>query len=252
MRMRVAHWDLLRMHLAGWDWDGRHLRRRRWTPATVIVALVLGITALLIALTLLALALAGAVLLGGAYLGYRVLRGVLGRGPARGASRGVRHLARDARGLLEMARTPDPLDRYLIAVREFDRMSAAALAIDPMDLPRGGTARRIADLAEQAFNLCDAVSEIERHIGADPAADAALANVWELSVACGELWFYCRDLRNVRSAPTLAEVRSFITRRTALLTRRDALVARLRDAELRRPAPGATRIPVSAEDRPVL
>lgn len=226
----------MRMQMIGWEGGLRRLHGRRWTPGAVLLALVLGLAALVLAVTLLALALAGAIVLGGAYLGYRVLRAAIVRGQGGPSRRRVQRVARDARGLLEMARTPDPLERYLIAVREFDRISAAALAVDPVDLPRRSTARRAVDLAEQALNLHDAVAEIERQVAADARADGALANVWELSVATADLCSYCRDVRDARHSLTLGEARAFISRRTFLLGRRDALVGRLRDAQLRRPA----------------
>jgi hypothetical protein len=210
------------------------------------MALVMGVALLIVAATLLALTIAGAILLGGAWLGYRVLRAVFDRDRPRLESRQTRRrgLSREARGLLEMARTPDPLDRYLLAVNEYARLSTAILAVDPADLPRRRSLRRAADLCEQADNLHDAVQEIERQAGADASADGAMANVWELSVATGELWAYCRDLSAVRRAPVLSQVRSFVSRRTALLTRRDALVVRLNDARLRTAPEPAVRIPV--------
>lgn len=239
----------MRMQMVGWDWQVRRLRRRHWTPGAVAIAMVMGLVTLVIALTLLALALAGAILLGGAYLGYRVLRGAFSAGGSRAVERGaMRRVAKEARGLLEMARTPDPLDRYLIAVREFDRISAAALAIDPVDLPRRGAGRRAAELAEQALNLHDAVAEIEREIVHDRDADGARANVWELSMAARDLFSYCTDLRDARGAPSLQAVRGFISRRTALIARRDALVERLNAAELRRPVEPAGRIPVRSNE----
>ncbi len=238
----------MRVQLIGWDWQMRRLQRHHWSPGAIAIAVVMGLVTLLCALMLIALALAGAVLVGGAYLGYRVLRATFSGGGHAIEQGTTRRMAREARGLLEMARTPDPLDRYLIAVREFDRISAAALAVDPVDLPRRGAARRAAELAEQALNLHDAVAEIEREIMTDPDADGARANVWELSVAARDLFSYCSDLRDARGTPSLLAVRSFITRRTALITRRDALVARLNSAELRRPAEPATRIPVRTED----
>jgi hypothetical protein len=95
--------------------------------------------------------------------------------------------------------------------------------------------RRAADLSEQAYNLHDAVAEIERQLAGDPSADGALKNVWELSVATDDLWSYSREVCAVRRSPTLEELRRFVSRRTMLLSRRDGLVVRLRDAELRRP-----------------
>jgi hypothetical protein len=234
LRGTGSEWSRRGMHAYG-----RGLGGRRWSPGGVILALIVGVLLLAVVVTLLALALAGAILLGGAYLGYRVLRAVLTRQtpPARGGD--LRRLTRDARGLLEIARTVDPLDRYLLAVNEFARLSGAVLALDPLDVTRGRAARRARELAEQVENLRDAVAEIERRLAADPAAAGALAGVWELSVACAELESYSHDLAMARRSPTLATVRAFIGRRTALIARRDALVDRLRDADLRR-TPTAT------------
>lgn len=271
--MRMHHidfdWDSRRMRWGRWTtrgipplpplpslgYYGRRMRRHRWSPLSVGAALIAGAVLVGLMLTLLALALAGAAMVGGVWLGYRVLRAMLSSGrtsgraalPPTGPASGK--VTREARGLLEMARTPDPLDRYLLAVEEFDRISTAVLAVDPADLGRRRTAARSADLAEQAFNLHDAVAEIERQVALDARAGGALANVWELSMATGELWSYTRDLSASRAHPTLHSARAFITRRTALLSRRDALIARLRDAELRAPLPAAHRIPVRSAPR---
>jgi hypothetical protein len=230
-------------HIVGWEFDARRLRRRRWTPMSVIIALILGVIALVIALTLMMMAFAGAILVGGAYLGYRVLRGVVMEKPAvlEPARTRKGRLPRETRGLLEMARTPDPLDRYLIAVTEFDRLSGAVLEIDPATLGRGRTLRRANELAEQSLNLHDAVAEIERQVAADPRAGGAMTNIWELAVATGDLWSYCREIRDIRRTPSLMEIRALVSRRTALLSRRDALVIRLRDADLRRVGTGGER-----------
>jgi hypothetical protein len=226
----------MRGHIVGWEFDARRLRRRRWTPGSVMIALVLGVIALAIAVTLMMMAFAGAILVGGAYLGYRVLRGVVMDRPAVVEPARTRkgRLPRETRGLLEMARTPDPLDRYLIAVTEFDRLSGAVLDIDPATLGKGRSLRRAHELAEQSLNLHDAVAEIERQVAADPRADGVMTNIWELAVATGDLWSYCREIRDLRRVPSLMEIRALVSRRTALLSRRDALVVRLRDADLRR------------------
>lgn len=226
----------MRGHIVGWQFDARRLHRRRWTPGSVMIALVLGLIALAIAVTLMLMAFAGAILVGGAYLGYRLMRGVVTDRPSITEPIRTRKgkLPRETRGLLEMARTPDPLDRYLIAVTEFDRLSGAVLEIDPATLGKGRALRRAHELAEQSLNLHDAVAEIERQVAADPRADGAMTNIWELAVATGDLWSYCREIRDMRRAPSLMEIRALVSRRTALLSRRDALVARLRDADLRR------------------
>ncbi|MBI2760654.1 MAG: hypothetical protein HYX51_04415 [Chloroflexi bacterium] len=232
----------MRRHAIAIQMGGRHLRRHQWSPGSVAIALVIGTVVAVLAVLLLLAALAAAMLAAVAYAGYRGLRAALTRetlvreAPS-ATSRPVRRADREVRGLLEMARTPDPLDRYLLAVREFDRISGALLSIDPSELGRKSQGRRAADLADQAYNLHDAITEIERQAAADPHADRALASIWELSVAAGDLWSYSRELRDVRRQPTLEDLRRFTSRRTALLTRRDALVVRLRDADLRRAEP---------------
>ncbi len=229
----------MRVHVEHWQGGMRRLRRRRWTPGRVIAAAILGIIALSLVLAVVVLAVATAALAAAGYIGFRLLRRL-----SAGTDRRARQLApqpaaravrpsKETRGLLEMARTPDPLDRYLIAVREFDRLSGATLAVDPAELGRKRAGRRADELADQAYNLHDAIAEIERELRADGRADRALAGVWELSVAASELWIYCRDLNNVRGTPSLQQVRYFVSRRTALLNRRDALVVRLQDTTLR-------------------
>ncbi len=215
---------------------------RSWSPAKIILALGLGVVGLSLALALLALAVAGVMLAAPAYAGYHLVRGHIRRRRT-AVPRGTRRVSRESRGLLEMARTPDPLDRYLLAVNEFDRLSAAVLVMDATVPSNRRVSRRIAELTEQAYNLHDAVSEIERDLTSRPTAGGALSGVWELSVATAELWSYCRDLSGVPHGATLAEARAFIGRRTSLLSRRDALVARLRDADLGRfDSPGAHQL----------
>ncbi len=229
----------MRVHVEHWQGGMRRLRRRRWTPGRVIAAAILGIIALSLLLAVVVLALATAALAAAGYVGFRVIRRLSAGSGKRSHQLAPQPAARvarptkETRGLLEMARTPDPLDRYLIAVREFDRLSGATLAVDPSELGRKRAGRRAADLADQAYNLHDAITEIERELRAGNSADRALSGVWELSVAASELWLYCRDLHNVRGAPSLQQVRYFVSRRTALLNRRDALVVRLRDATLK-------------------
>ncbi len=229
----------MRVYVDRWHGSRGRLLRRRWTPGRVIVAAILGIIALSLVLALVVLALATAALAAAGYLGFRLVRRLSGgpgpraqlAAPARRRRTG--RPAKDTRGLLEMARTPDPLDRYLLAVREFDRLSGATLAVDPAELGRKRTDQRAAGLADQAYNLHDAITEIERDLRTTGQADAALSSVWELSVAASELWTYSRDLCAVRGTPSLQQVRYFVSRRAGLLNRRDALVVRLRDATLK-------------------
>ena len=187
------------------------------------LAVVAGGTLLALLAALLAVAATGAVLLGGAWLAWQGTKALVAeRRPAPN-----RRLSREARGLIEMASTMDPMEQYLIAVREFERLSAAALEIDPQSAGRRGATRRAWELADQTHNLYDAVNDVERALMTDPNADGARAHIWELSHAVREVYHYLSRIHAVRSAPTLADLRGLIAARTALSTRRTALVERL-------------------------
>lgn len=221
----------------GWGWQMGPRRRPQRSAegmvAAIIAAVIVGLTVAALLVALLALAFAAAVLVALCYLSYHLARQLWAYYRRRAAERHARRPAPELRGLFEMARTPDPLDRYLLAVREFDRLTSALLDVQPADLGRWRSARRAAALAEQAEMLHEAVREIERELSAGPTTHGALAGVWELAIAADELWSYCRDLRAARGTPSLAQVRRLEARRTALLARRDALIARLREVDLR-------------------
>lgn len=237
----------MRTYRKGWGWQTGPGRRRQHSAEGLVFAVIAGlviaavVAALLVAL--LALVLAAAALAAIGYLAYQLARWLWAYYRRRAAERRARHPTPELRGLFEMARTPDPLDRYLLAVREFDRLTSALLDVQPADLGRGRSARRAAALAEQAEMLHEAVREIERELNAGSAADGTLAGVWELAIATDELWAYCRDLRAMRGTPALAQVRRLESRRTALLARRDALIARLREADLRPGVSSPTTVP---------
>lgn len=227
----------MRAHVAGMEWSVRRMRRRRWTPLSIAVAAAAGVIVVSLVLALLVLTAATLLLAAGVYLSYRTLRWLIsGSRRRRGARTRVRRrraampLDRDAAGLLEMARTADPLDRYLLAVREYDRLSGATLSLDPVELGRRRTARRAASLADQAATLQEAVEEVERDVNAIDRSSPALSGIWELSVAVRELAAYSGDLASAPHEPTLGDARRFVSRRTALLARRDALTERLRSA----------------------
>lgn len=252
----------MRTYRKGWGWHtGRTRRPQRSAEgviAAAIFAVIMGLFVATLLVALLALALAAAALAAFGYLSYRIARWLWAYYRRRSAEHRARHPAPELRGLLEMARTPDPLDRYLLAVREFDRLSTALLEVPPAELGRWRSGRRAAALAEQAEMLHEAVREIERELSAGPTVGGALAGVWELAIATDELWAYCRDLRNLRGPPSLAQVRRLESRRTALLARRDALVTRLRETDLRSgagppsspPPSGAEATPEAAAVRP--
>src|SRR5215204_4783514 len=106
----------MRRHPISIQMGGRQLRRHQWSPGSVVIALVVGAVVALLAVLLLVAALVAAVLAAVAYAGYRGLRAALTRetlvGETHAATgRPVRRADREVRGLLEMARTPDPLDR---------------------------------------------------------------------------------------------------------------------------------------------
>jgi hypothetical protein len=204
----------------------------------IVAAGVAGAVVLALLVALIAVAATAALLIGGAYLawqGTRMLSRPASRmlvGPGGNPSNG--RVTREMRGLLELAGTPDPYEQYLLAVREFERISMAALEIEPEATGRGRSARRARDLTDQAENLADAVNEIERRLLADPHADGARTHVWELSLAVREVEHYLSMLANVRGAPGLAQLRRLVAARSTLTTRRTALVDRLDSAQVTR------------------
>ncbi len=96
------------------------------------------------------------------------------------------------------------------------------------------TARRAADLAEQAQNLDDAVTDVERQLVGDRSAAGARAHVWELALAVREVEQYLTTLGSVRGRPSLSTLRTLVSRRAALTARRGLLVDRLEDAQVTR------------------
>lgn len=217
---------------------GRHLDRRFlevmprrpifWVPAALLAVVAVGaVVALLMAL--LAVALTGALLFGGSWLAWRMTKALVR--PRRERHRRHRP-AREARGLLDIAASADPIEQYLLAVREFERISAAALEIAPDAAGRRRTVRRVDDLAEQAENLSDAIADVERRIMADPRADGARAHVWELSLATRDIEHYLAELRRVRGIPSLADLRLLTSHRSTLMSRRTTLVDRLDSVEV--------------------
>jgi hypothetical protein len=178
------------------------------------------------------------VLLGGAWLAWEGTKALVAERRAAPA----RRPGREARGLIEMAATADPMEQYLIAVREFERISMAALALDPEAAGRRSTTRRAWELADQAQNLYDAVNDVERALMLDPNADGARAHIWELSHAVREVYHYLSRLHDVRRAPTLADLRALISARTALAARRTALVERLDAVQVTRALRGGAAL----------
>lgn len=228
----------MRTHVAGMEWSVRRMRRRRWTPLSFAVAAVAGLVLASLVIALLLLTVVTLLLAAGVYLSYRTLRWMVSGSRRRRAARPRARqrpalpLVREAAGLLEMARTADPLDRYLIAVREYDRLSGTMLSLDPIELGKRKTHRRAVSLADQTATLQEAVQEIERDVSAIDRSSPALSGIWELSVAVGELAIYGNDLAASPRALSLGDARRFVARRTSLLARRDALTERLRTAVL--------------------
>jgi hypothetical protein len=199
--------------------------------ASVVVALIVA---------LLAVVAAAAVLVGGAWLAWRVTQLAIAPGVAAldpGARRGSRRANREVRGLLELAATSDAMEQYLIAVREFERISMAAISLDPENAGGARYRRRALDLAEQAQNLDDAVTDLEHRIVADPHAGGARTHVWELALAVREVEQYLSILGSVRGRPSLSALRTLVTRRTTLTSRRTALVDRLEQVQVTRTLP---------------
>src|SRR5215204_2131179 len=160
--------------------------------ASVVVALIVA---------LLAVAATAAVLVGGAWLAWQMTRLAVRPATAMlsGGDRPVsRKNGREVRGLLELAAAPDPMEQYLIAVREFERISMAAISLDPEQAGANRARRRAEDLAEQAQNLDDAVTELEHRLVGDRAAGGARAHVWELALAVREVEQYLTSLVAVR------------------------------------------------------
>ena len=206
------------------------------TAGTVVLALVVALAAVAAIIAFLA---------GSAWIAWKIGRGLWGsnhrtytrRSRAAAHQTGRRVDRREARGLLEMARTANPLEQYLIGVREFERISAEALALDPESAGSRRTARRVWALAEQADSLSDAVAGVERRLMSDPTAHGARTHAWELALASREVCHYLERLADVRRRPNLGELRALITHRTELLDRRGALVDRLDSVEMGRSAP---------------
>jgi hypothetical protein len=196
--------------------------------ASVVVALVVA---------LLAVAATAAILLGAAWLGWKLTR--LAVSPAvaaldSGGRPAARKGNREVRGLLELAATTEPMEQYLIAVREFERISMAAISLDPEQSGGAKLRRRALDLAEQAQNLDDAVTDLEHRLVADRQSGGARTHVWELALAVREVEQYLTAFGSVQRRPSLATLRSLVGRRATLTARRTALVDRLEQVEVTR------------------
>ncbi|MGE0540636.1 MAG: hypothetical protein AB7R89_10695 [Dehalococcoidia bacterium] len=196
--------------------------------ASIIVALIVA---------LLAVVAAAAVLVGGAWLAWRVTQLAIAPSVAAldsGSRRGSRRANREVRGLLELAATSDSMEQYLIAVREFERISMAALSLDPEHAGARRFRRRAFDLAEQAQNLDEAVTDLEHRVVADRTAGGARTHVWELALAVREVEQYLTTIASVRGAPTLSTLRALVAHRTTIRSRRTALVDRLEQVQVTR------------------
>jgi hypothetical protein len=155
-----------------------------------------------------------------------------GRRPA------TRRPSRETRGLLELAATLDPMEQYLIAVREFERISMAAISLDPEQAGGTRARRRALDLAEQAQNLDDAVTDVEHRLIHDRNAGGARTHVWELALATRDVEQYLTTFGSVRGRPSLSALRTLVARRASLASRRTALVERLESAQVTRELSG--------------
>lgn len=220
---------------------GGHFMRLPHNPWLLIAGLVAAgvaasiVVALIVAL--LAVVAAAAVLAGGAWLAWRVTQLAVAPSIAAldtGARRGKRRGNREVRGLLELAAASEPMEQYLIAVREFERISMAAIELDPEQAGAGRQRRRAIDLAEQAQNLDEAVTDLEHRLVADRQAGGARTHVWELALAVREVEQYLSTLGSVRGRASLSTLRSLVARRATLTSRRTALVDRLEQVQVTR------------------
>jgi hypothetical protein len=119
-------------------------------------------------------------------------------------------------------------------VREFERISMAAIELDPEAAGGNRARRRALDLAEQAQNLDDAVTDLEHRLVADRAAAGARTHVWELALAVREVEQYLTTFGSVRGRPSLSSLRALVGRRATLSSRRTALVDRLEQVQVTR------------------
>lgn len=218
------------------------LHGRHANPWLMLLGLALAAaaaaTVLAIIVALLAVISTVALLVGGVWVAWKLTTALSAGGHSRRADR---RLMRESRGLLEIASTVDPMERYLLAVREFERVSMAALEIDPQDAGSRRASRRAGDLYEQALNLSDAVAEVERALVRDPYAEGARAHVWELSIAARDVTSYLEDVASVRGTPRLAMLRKLVAHRATLAARRTTLVDRLDAADVTRSTPNLER-----------
>ena len=219
------------------------LPRNGWAMLFGLVAAgVAAAVVLALIVALLAVAATAAVLVGGAWLAWKATRvaagpaitAIEGSGPGSLVARrtGSRRQGREVLGLLEMAATLDPMEQYLIAVREFERISMAAIALEPEQAGGTRARRRALDLAEQAQNLDDAVTDVEHRLIHDPHAGGARTHVWELALAVREVEQYLSTFGSVRGRPSLSALRTLVARRASLASRRTALVERLESVQV--------------------
>lgn len=212
------------------------LPRNPWLLlAGLIAAAVAASVVIALIVALLAVAATAAVLMGGAWVAWQIARTAARPAlTAAGSNGATRRNNRELRGLLELAAAPDPMEQYLIAVREFERISMAAIELDPEAAGGNRARRRALDLAEQAQNLDDAVTDLEHRLVVDRAAAGARTHVWELALAVREVEQYLATFGSVRGRPSLSSLRALVGRRATLSSRRTALVERLEQVQVTR------------------
>jgi len=188
----------------------------------VILALVVTLSAVL-----LAVAIAAGLALGVAHIGGRLLGGTRDSVEGRPSDRGRRRLGNADR----------PLERYLADVEEFDHVTTQAARFDPDGNDSWRKRRRLRGLADRSTLLRESAIGVERAVSRDHAAEAARPGLWELIVATSELQRYLNDLLGyptTRGRPSqLRELQSLHERRDEVVQRRDALVRRLQETDLR-------------------
>jgi hypothetical protein len=130
-----------------------------------------------------------------------------------------------------------PLERYLTLVEEFDLLTSSALALPPDAASTGQGARKVSRLMDKVAALREQAVSVERAVAADHTAEAARPGLWELIVAAGELHAYLEALQFFPSAmggpEQERELSALRDRREDADKRRDGLIRRLQDIDLR-------------------
>ncbi|MHB8575584.1 MAG: hypothetical protein ACYDCQ_09655 [Dehalococcoidia bacterium] len=221
------------------DVSGTGGRRRRyrqfvWIPRGpagialfVVVAALLVFLLILLSLVVLTAAIAAAA----GFALYQGARRALG-----GRQGGDRRVgARLRRGY--QAIDGQPLEQYLSDIEAYDHLVSriARFDLDTIESWRGR--RALTGIAGRVDALRESALAVERSVAQDLSADAARPGLWELIVAVTELQRYNHDLRDFpttrgRAAQT-RELQALSARRDEITHRRDELIRRLQQTDLR-------------------